>query len=82
MKKIFTLIFAFVACTFLAKAQITDNFESYTAFTVDPAGIWTYYDGDGAETHHYSSVTVSNLPYTGSCIVMNPSMTDPDLTPA
>ena len=80
MKKIFTLIFAFVACTFLAKAQITDNFESYTAFTVDPAGIWTYYDGDGAETHHYSSVTVSNLPYTGSCIVMNPSMTDPDIT--
>ena len=80
MKKIFTLIFAFVACTFFAKAQITDNFESYTAFTVDPAGIWTYYDGDGAETHHYSSVTVSNLPYTGSCIVMNPSMTDPDIT--
>lgn len=81
MKKIFTLLFALIACTFFVKAQtITDNFESYDAFTVDPAGTWTYYDGDGGTTYNYNAVTVPNLPYVGSCIVMNPSQTDPDIT--
>lgn len=81
MKNIFTLIFAFLACTFLVNAQtITENFESYDAFTVNPTGMWTYYDGDGGTTYNYSSVTVTNLPYVGSCIVMNPSQTDPDIT--
>ena len=81
MKKFFILIFALLACTFLAKAQtITDNFESYDAFTVNPTGIWTYYDGDGGTTYNYNAVTVPNLPYVGSCIVMNPSQTNPDIT--
>ena len=81
MKKILTLIFVLVACTFFATAQtITDNFESYDAFTVNPTGTWTYYDGDGGTTYNYNAVTVPNLPYVGSCIVMNPSQTDPDIT--
>ena len=81
MKKIFTLIFAILVCTFMANAQtITENFESYDAFTVNPTGTWTYYDGDGGTTYNYNSVTVPNLPYVGSCIVMNPSLTDPDIT--
>ena len=80
MKKISLFILMLSMFSFLAKAQISDNFESYSAFTVNPTGIWTYYDGDGGQTHSYSSVTVTNLPYTGSCIVMNPSMTDPDIS--
>ena len=80
MKKFSLFILMLSVFSFLAKAQITDNFENYAAFTVNPTGIWTYYDGDGGQTHSYSSVTVPNLPYTGSCIVMNPSMTDPDIT--
>lgn len=80
MKKIFFLIFALFVCT-LAKAQtITDDFESYAAFTVNPAGTWTYYDGDGGTTYNYNAVTASNIPYVGSCIVMNPSQTNPDVT--
>lgn len=80
MKKFLALCFALSVSLLFAQAQITDNFESYSPFTVDPVGIWTYYDGDGGETYNYENVTVSNLPYTGSCIVMNPSLTDPDIT--
>lgn len=80
MRKISLLIFVLSLCSFFAKAQISDNFESYSPFTVNPAGIWTYYDGDGGVTYNYQSVTVTNLPYTGSCIVMNPTMTDPDIS--
>lgn len=79
MKKLLSFVavlFAVVA----VNAQITDDFESYAPFTVDPAGIWTYFDGDEGTVYNYSGVTVENLPYTGSCIVMNPSMTDPDVT--
>ena len=79
MKKALSFVAALFAVVAL-NAQITDDFESYAAFTVDPTGTWTYYDGDGGTTYNYSGVTVENLPYTGSCIVMNPSMTDPDVT--
>ena len=80
MKKISLLIFVLSVCTIIAKAQITDDFESYTPFTVDPAGTWTYYDGDGAQAWGWSDVTVPNLPYTGSCIILNPSQTSPVAT--
>ena len=79
MKKLLSFVavlFAVVA----VNAQITDDFESYDAFSVDPAGTWTYYDGDGGSSYGYQSVTVPNLPYVGSCIVMNPAMTDPEVT--
>ena len=59
---------------------VQDDFEGYTAFTVDPAGVWTYYDGDLGTVYNYSGVTVENLPYTGSCIIMNPSLTNPEIT--
>ena len=79
MKKVLSFVAALFAVVAL-NAQITDDFESYDAFTVDPAGIWSYYDGDEGTTYNYSGVTCENLPYTGSCIVMNPTMTDPDIT--
>ena len=77
MKKISLLIFVLSVCTLIAKAQITDDFESYTPFTVDPVGTWTYYDGDGVQAWGWSDVTVPNLPYTGSCIILNPTQTSP-----
>ncbi|MBQ7735986.1 MAG: T9SS type A sorting domain-containing protein [Bacteroidales bacterium] len=82
MKRIFTFFFALLVCTFFANAQtITENFESYDAFTVDPVGTWTYYDGDGGTTYSYQSTsfTVPNLPYVGSCIVMNPAQVSSNL---
>lgn len=81
MKKFSVFIILLSACMFFAKAQqIFDNFESYDPFTVDPSGIWTYYDGDGGSTFVYANVTAPNIPYIGSCIVMNPTMTNPDIT--
>jgi len=77
MKKLLTMFFALFAMTFLAKAQIIEDFESYTAFTVDPAGIWTYYDGDSASTFGINGCTFTNANYVGSCIVFNPSQTSP-----
>lgn len=77
MKKIFTLFVALFAMTICAKAQIVDGFEDYDAFTVDPAGFWTYYDGDGQQTYGFNGTTFDNAYYTGSCIVFNPSLTVP-----
>ena len=79
MKKIFTLFVALFAMTICAKAQIVDGFEDYDAFTVDPAGFWTFYDGDGAQTYGYNSVNFPNTSYTGACIVFNPSQTNPSV---
>lgn len=79
MKKLLSFVavlFAVVA----VNAQITEDFESYEAFSVDPAGIWTFYDGDGGSTYGFQSVTVPNLPYTGAAFIMNPSMTNPEIT--
>lgn len=80
MKKIFSLAFVLVAMFIGAHAQITDDFESYTAFTVDPTGTWTYYDGDGLDTYGFNGVSFSNAYYTGSCIVFNPTQTSPDVS--
>jgi hypothetical protein len=77
MKKFLTLFFALFAMTFFAKAQISDDFESYTAFTVDPAGTWTYFDGDSATTYGIDGCSFTNSNYVGSCIVFNPSQTSP-----
>ena len=79
MKKALSFVAALFAVVAL-NAQITEGFESYEAFSVDPAGIWTFYDGDGGSSYGFQSVTVPNLPYTGAGFIMNPSMTDPDIT--
>ena len=73
MKKFFTLFFALFMMAFCAKAQITDDFESYQAFTVNPAGTWTYYDGDQDTTFSINGYSFTNQNYVGSCIVFNPS---------
>ena len=53
-------------------AQITDDFEGYTAFTVDPTdGFWTFYDGDGGSTYGFSGITFEPAYYTGAAIILN-----------
>ena len=79
MKKVLSFVAALFAVVAL-NAQITEGFESYEAFSVDPAGSWTFYDGDEGTTYGFQSVTVPNLPYTGAGFIMNPTMTDPDIT--
>ena len=73
MKKIFTLFFALFTMVICANAQITDDFESYQSFTVNPAGTWTYYDGDQDTTYSINGISFTNQNYVGSCIVFNPS---------
>lgn len=79
MKKLFTLVMALVALTICAKAQtvFSDDFESYAAFTVNPAGSWTYLDIDGASTYGLNGATWTNQYYVGSGIVMDPAQVTP-----
>ena len=52
---------------------ITDSFEDYNAFDVDPTGgFWTFYDGDGGATYGITGVTFENVNYVGAAIVFNP----------
>ena len=44
-------------------SYFADGFESYDAFSVDPAGRWTYYDGDGGEVYGYQNVELPNAYY-------------------
>lgn len=71
MKKLLSFVavlFAVVA----VNAQITDDFESYTAFSVDPTdGFWTFYDGDGGQTYGFSGISFENAYYTGAAIILN-----------
>lgn len=72
MKKLFTLLTICFA-VFAVSAQITDNFESYTAFSVDPTGgFWTFYDGDGGQTYSINGASFENQNYVGAAIVFNP----------
>lgn len=79
MKKIFTLVLAVVAMSFCANAQVSDGFEDYDPFTVDPAGFWSYIDVDGGQAYTYQGVTMENLPYVGSAIVVDPTLTNPSI---
>ena len=52
MKKLFTLLVVCFAA-FAVNAQITDDFESYANFTVNPASPWTFVDVDGSNTYGF-----------------------------
>lgn len=57
----------------MISGAITDSFESYESFGVDKAGDWTFYDGDKSTVYTINGVTVPNLPYTGSYIILDGS---------
>ena len=71
MKKLLSFVavlFAVVA----VNAQITDDFEGYAAFSVDPTdGFWTFYDGDGGGTYGFQGISFENAYYTGAAIILN-----------
>lgn len=71
MKKALSFVAALFAVVAL-NAQITDDFEGYAAFSVDPTdGFWTFYDGDGGSTYGFSGITFENAYYTGAAIILN-----------
>ncbi|MDE6716506.1 MAG: choice-of-anchor J domain-containing protein, partial [Muribaculaceae bacterium] len=53
--------------------SVTDSFESYESFGVDKAADWTFYDGDKSGVYTIQNITLPNLPYTGSYIILDGS---------
>jgi hypothetical protein len=59
-------------------ALFEDDFESYEDFVlIFPP--WTQYDGDGQQTWGFEEIEFTNEYYTGSYIIFNPIMTEPEL---
>jgi hypothetical protein len=79
MKKIFTFLFA--VCLFTTvNAQINDGAESYTSFTLNPTGTWTWADVDQSETYPFSGITFPNSGSAMAAIVFEPATTTPAFT--
>ncbi len=81
MKKLFTILaicFAVVAVN--AQMTITDDFESYTDFEINPAGQWTFIDGDGDSTYSITDCEFTNNFAPMAFIVFNPSAVTPDVS--
>ncbi len=79
MKKITFLAALFAV--FAMNAQVTvweDSFESYFDFETVAIGDYTQIDIDGNTTYGSTTYDFANEGYTGTAIVMNPSMTTPD----
>ncbi len=70
MKKFFTLLVVCFAA-FAVNAQITDDFESYDNFTLNPTSPWTFVDGDGSNTYGFSGISFENSGSPMAFIVMN-----------
>ena len=79
MKKIFTFLFA--VCLFTSvNAQINDGAESYTTFSLNPTGTWTWADLDQSATYGFTGITFENSGSPMAAIVFDPNATTPALT--
>jgi hypothetical protein len=58
-------------------ALFEDNFDSYDDFLLSFPP-WTQFDGDGQQVWGFEDLDFTNEYYTGSYIIFNPSMTDPE----
>lgn len=61
-------------------AQINDGAESYTTFTLNPTGTWTWVDVDLSTTYAFNGITFENAYAPMAAIVFDPSATSPALT--
>ncbi len=81
MKKIFTFLFA--VCLFTTvNAQINDGAESYTTFTLNPTGTWTWADLDQSTTYGFTGIAFENSGSAMAAIVFDPAACTPALTGA
>ncbi len=80
MKKLFTFLAALFVVFALNAQTITDDFESYADFTINPAGTWSYNDVDLSTTYGYSGYSWLNAYEPMAYIVFNPSATTPVFT--
>ena len=82
MKKIITLLSAFLLLFVVAKAQVYfDDVESYEPFTINPTtGPWTFVDVDSCNTYRIGGYLWDNVLEPQAFIVFNPSFTGPEFT--
>lgn len=78
MKKLFTLLMA-VCFAATVSAQINDGAESYTTFTLNPSGTWTWVDVDQSPTYGFTGIAFENSGSAMAAIVFDPSATTPAL---
>ena len=79
MKKLFTLLMT--VCFFATvSAQINDGAESYTTFTLNPSGTWTWVDVDQSATYGFTGIAFENSGAAMAAIVFDPAATTPALT--
>ena len=66
---------------------VTDDFESYTPWSISGIGEWLTYDGDGARNYRFNGITMPHEGEAFAYIVFNPAevgistATDPDFAP-
>lgn len=81
MKKLLSFIAIFFAiCAIQAQTSITDDFESYTDFTINPTGQWSFLDLDSDSTYGINGVSFPGTYSEMAFIVFNPGQTTPALT--
>jgi len=71
-----------ISLFFTVSAQINDGAESYTTFTVNPTGTWTWVDVDQSTTYGFNGIDFLNEYGAMSAIVFDPSATTSALTGA
>lgn len=80
MKKLFTFLAALYVVVALNAQTITDDFESYTDFTINPTGTWSFKDIDLSYTYGVPNCSYENESSPMAFIVFNPSATTPPIT--
>src|SRR5574344_25009 len=81
MKKLFTILSLCLATVALnAQMTITDDFESYTNFTINPESQWTFVDVDQDSTYGFSGNTFENNYSPMAFIVFNSSACQTDVS--
>lgn len=78
MKKLLNSLFIlFTVLAVNAQTTITDDFESYADFTINPTSQWTFVDVDADSTYGFQGVTFPNSYNPMAFIVFNPNNTTP-----
>ena len=80
MKKLCTFLSILVAVVALNAQTITDGFESYEDFVINPAGIWTFIDVSAGSTYGIEYTVFENAGSPMAFMVFNPTETAPPMT--
>ncbi|MDR2979709.1 MAG: T9SS type A sorting domain-containing protein [Bacteroidales bacterium] len=74
----FAILFA--VCAIQAQTTISDDFESYTNFAINPTSQWTFVDEDADSTYGFLSISFPGMFSRMAFMVFNPSQASTDLS--